>query len=90
MKLYIYQKPDQLTFTLKKKKRVIKKEIYRPKKELSKEFLSILDKFLKKIKVEVTEIKSFKLRQSKDVGFTAKRVIRAIKNALNFAASITP
>jgi len=90
MELYIHQKPDQLTFTLKKKKRVIKKEIYRPKKELSKEFLEFLDKFLKKIKMEVTEIKSFKLRQSKDVGFTAKRVVRAIKNALNFAASINP
>ncbi len=90
MQLHIYQKPDQLTFTLKKKKRVIKKETYRPKKELSKEFLEFLDKFLKKIKMEVTEIKSFKLRQSKDVGFTAKRVIRAIKNALNFAASINP
>lgn len=88
--LYIHQKPEELTFTLKKKKRVIKKEIYRPKEELSKEFLEFLDKFLKKIKMEVTEIKFFKLRQSKDVGFTAKRVIRAIKNALNFAASITP
>lgn len=91
MKLHIHQKPSELTFLLKKGKTTIKKETYTPQREISKEFLEFLDKFLKKIKIEITEIKSFKLRQSKDVGFTARRVVKAIVNILNFVlASITP
>lgn len=91
MILHIHQKPERLTFLLKKRNKTIKKETYGQKKEISQEFLEFLDKFLKKIKIEITSIESFKLRQSKDVGFTARRVVKAIVNILNFVlASITP
>lgn len=91
MRLHIYQKPEELTFLLKKRKRTIKKKIYKSKKELSKEFLEFLDKFLKSVKIKITDIESFKLSQSINIGFTAKRVGKAIVKALNFVvASVTP
>ncbi len=91
MRLHIYQKSEGLTFLLKKEKTTIRKETYKSKKELSKEFLEFLDKFLKSVKIEITDIESFKLSQSMNIGFTAKRVGKAIVKALNFVvASVTP
>lgn len=85
MNIHIYQTSNELTFLLKEGNRTIKKEVYKSKEELSKEFLNFLDKFLKSVRIEITDIKSFKLWQSRDVGFTAKRVLRAIVNALGLS-----
>ncbi len=91
MKLHIYQTSDELTFLLKKGNKTIKKEIYKSEQELSKEFLIFLDKFFKSIKIKITDIESFKLSQSKNIGFTAKRIGKAIVKTLNFVvASVTP
>jgi len=91
MQLHIYQTSNELTFFLRKGNKTIKKGVYKSKKELSKEFLEFLDKFLKSVKIEITDIESFKLSQSIIIGFTAKRVGKAIVKALNFVvASVTP
>ena len=62
----------------------IEKQKYRIQAEKSDELLKILDKFLKKNKIKIANIKDWKVDFSKEKSITSQRISQSILYALKF------
>lgn len=62
----------------------IEKQRYRIQAEKSDELLETLDKFLKKNKIKITNIKNWKVDFSKEKSITSQRISQSILYALKF------
>lgn len=62
----------------------IEKQRYRIQAEKSDELLKTLDKFLKKNKIKITNIKDWKVDFSKEKSITSQRISQSILSALKF------
>lgn len=85
MFLSINVSKERTNFTLKEKNKVIAKSSLANNSDLSKNFLPALDKFLKKHKIEVRNLKKIELKINPKVGLVTSRIVKAIVKTIDWA-----
>jgi hypothetical protein len=83
--LLIQLKSNQIKIILYQNKKEIKTVFWEDKLDLDTQLLKKLDKFLKMNKIRIVDIKKVEFAAKEDVGVTAKNIVQATVESLNFA-----
>jgi hypothetical protein len=83
--LSIQLKSDQIKIILYQNKKEIKAVSWGDKLDLDTQLLKKLDKFLKMNRIGIVDIKKIEFSDREDVGVTAKNIVQATVESLNFA-----
>ena len=83
--LSIQLQSNQIKIILYQSKKEIKTVFWEDKLDLDTQLLKKLDKFLKMNKIRIVDIKKVEFTAREDVGVTAKNIVQATVESLNFA-----
>ena len=83
--LLIQLKSNQIKIILYQNKKEIKAVSWEDKLDLDTQLLKKLDKFLKMNRIGIVDIKKIEFSAGEDVGVTAKNIVQATVESLNFA-----
>ena len=83
--LSIQLKSNQIKIILYQDKKEIKAVSWEDKLDLDTQLLKKLDKFLKMNRIRIVDIKKVESTAGEDVGVTAKNIVQATVESLNFA-----
>ena len=83
--LLIQLKSNQIKIILYQDKKEIKAIFWEDKLDLDTQLLKKLDKFLKMNRIRIVDIKKIEFTAREDVGVTAKNIVQATVESLNFA-----
>ena len=83
--LSIQLKSNQIKIILYQNKKEIKAVFWEDKLDLDTQLLKKLDKFLKMNRIRIVDIKKVEFSTREDAGVTAKNIVQATVESLNFA-----
>lgn len=88
MDLEIQHKNQQIILSLKGEKEQKEVFVLSESGDLARNFLEILDKFLKKCNTSIVSIENIKLQEGKDIGLASSRIVKTIVQTLQFVKSL--
>lgn len=84
MDLEIKHENYQISFVLKDKKEVKDSFVFGVEGDLPQNFLTLLDKFLKKCNTSIVSVENIELQEGMNVGLTSSRIVETIVQTLQF------
>jgi len=85
MKLVIKHKNYQISLILKDKKEVKGAFDFSAGEDLSRNFLELLDKFLKKCNTSIVSVEKIELKEGKNIGLTSSRIVKTIVQTIDLS-----
>ncbi len=88
MNLIIKYENYQISLILKDKNKVKDTFIFSESEDLARNFLELLDKFLKKCNTSIVSVENIELQEGKNIGLTSSRIVETIVQTLQYARNL--